>query len=87
MAELPPLPQVERGVYRHHKGGDYEVLGVVRHSESLEPLVLYRPLGEDLGLWVRPFAMFFELVDHGGCLQPRFRRVGSGETGSAAAAG
>ncbi len=81
MAELLPLPQIEPGVYRHYKGGVYEVLVVVRHSESLEPMVLYRPLREDVGLWVRPFAMFLEAVEHDGVRQPRFSRVGPGEPG------
>lgn len=58
-ADLPPLPATPLGRYRHYKGGEYEVLGVVRHSETLEPLVLYRPLYDAAGLWVRPHAMFF----------------------------
>lgn len=48
------------------------MLGVVRHSETLEPLVLYRPLYNDSGLWVRPYAMFFEAVDVNGVRTPRF---------------
>lgn len=79
MTELLPLPQIEPGIYRHYKGGEYEVLGVVRHSESLEPMVLYRPLREDVGLWVRPFAMFLEPVEHAGQCLPRFSRVGPGD--------
>lgn len=70
--ELPELPSVPPGRYRHYKGGEYEVLGVVRHSESLEPLVLYRPLYNDSGSWVRPFSMFLEPVEHEGRRQPRF---------------
>ncbi|MGI9154057.1 MAG: DUF1653 domain-containing protein [Rubrivivax sp.] len=69
---LPPLPVVPLGRYRHYKGGEYEVLGVVRHSESLEPLVLYRPLYNDSGLWVRPHAMFLETVEVDGAQVPRF---------------
>lgn len=72
---LPPLPAIQTGRYRHYKGGEYEVLGVVRHSESLEPLVLYRPLYNDSGYWVRPFAMFFEEIRHAGTLQPRFAPI------------
>ncbi len=72
MSDLPPLPSIACGRYRHYKGGEYEVLGVVRHSESLEPMVLYRPLYKDSGLWVRPFAMFVENVVHEGRSQPRF---------------
>lgn len=73
--ELPELPSIPLGRYRHYKGGEYEVLGVVRHSESVEPLVLYRPLYGDSGSWVRPFSMFLEPVEHAGTTQPRFSRV------------
>ena len=62
MSDLPPLPEPRLGRYRHYKGGEYEVVGVARHSESLEPMVVYRPLHGRSGLWVRPYAMFFEEV-------------------------
>ena len=75
-ADLPALPKARLGRYRHYKGGEYEVMGVVRHSETLEALVLYRPLYNDSGLWVRPYAMFFEEVEHEGRRQPRFDFVG-----------
>ena len=70
--DLAPLPHVRPGRYRHYKGGEYEVVGVARHSESLEPLVVYRPLYNDSGLWVRPHAMFFGQVDVDGQMRPRF---------------
>lgn len=73
--DLPALPTLPLGRYRHYKGGEYEVLGVVRHSESLEPLVPYRPLYNNSGAWVRPFAMFLALVEHDGQTEPRFRWV------------
>jgi hypothetical protein len=76
--ELPALPQPLLGRYRHHKGGTYELLGVVRHSETLEPMVLYRPLYGAGGDWVRPYAMFFESVEAGGVTQPRFARLPDG---------
>lgn len=76
MNDLPPLPPTPLGRYRHHKGGEYEVIAVARHSETLEPLVVYRPLYQDSGWWVRPHAMFFEQVDIDGHLQPRFMFVG-----------
>jgi hypothetical protein len=79
MSDLPPLPDTPTGRYRHYKGGEYEVIGVVRHSESLEPLVLYRPLHGQSGMWVRPFAMFSEQVEHDGQHQPRFSLVRGGE--------
>ena len=65
MATLPALPELTPGLYRHYKGNDYEVVAVVRHSETLEALVLYRALYGEGGLWVRPYAMFVEdvLVD------------------------
>ena len=72
---LPPLPDTPLGRYRHYKGHDYEVIGVARHSETLEPLVVYRPLYDDSGWWVRPHAMFFEPVLIDGVARPRFERV------------
>ena len=76
MSDLPPLPATPLGRYRHYKGGEYEVIGVARHSESTEPMVVYRPLYDDSGWWVRPHAMFFETVTIDGLVQPRFQRIG-----------
>ena len=76
MSDLPPLPATPLGRYRHYKGGEYEVIGVARHSESTEPMVVYRPLYNDSGWWVRPHAMFFETVTIDGRVQPRFQRIG-----------
>jgi hypothetical protein len=73
---LAPLPETPLGRYRHYKGGEYEVVGVVRHSETLEALVLYRPLYNDSGLWVRPHAMFFGTLDVDGQRRARFARIG-----------
>ena len=70
--DLAPLPPARVGRYRHYKGGEYELVGVARHSETLEPLVVYRPLYDASGLWVRPYAMFFESVNVDGRTQPRF---------------
>lgn len=72
---VPPLPQIELGVYRHYKGPLYDVLGVVRHSETLEALVLYRPQIGDGTVWVRPWTMFFEHVEIDGQQRPRFERL------------
>ncbi len=77
MSDLPALPATPLGRYRHYKNLDYEVLGVVRHSETLEPLVLYRALYGERGTWVRPHAMFFEQVQVDGRWRPRFEYVGS----------
>lgn len=64
------------GRYRHYKGQDYEVLGLARHSETEEWLVVYRCLYGDHGLWVRPLAMFTESVQQDGEVVPRFRYLG-----------
>ena len=71
---LPPLPVEPRpGRYRHYKGRDYRVVGIARHSETLEPLVVYQALYDERGLWVRPASMFTELVrDNAGLRVPRF---------------
>ena len=73
--DLPPLPATPTGRYRHYKGGEYEVIGAARHSETLEPLVVYRPLYNASGLWVRPHAMFFEEIVVDGVKRPRFQRM------------
>ncbi|TDM08960.1 MAG: DUF1653 domain-containing protein [Ideonella sp. MAG2] len=73
--DLPPLPAAPTGRYRHYKGGEYEVIGLARHSETLEPLVVYRPLYQVSGLWVRPYAMFFETAEFEGRVQARFTRI------------
>lgn len=75
--ELAALPSLARGRYRHYKGGEYEVLGVARHSETLEAVVVYRPLYNDSGWWVRPYAMFAGEVVVDGRLQPRFAFAGT----------
>ena len=64
------------GQYRHFKGGEYQVIGIARHSETHEEHVVYRPLYGDHGLWVRPLAMFVEEVTHEGRVVPRFQYLG-----------
>lgn len=73
--DLPPLITTPPGTYRHYKGGLYEVLDTARHSETLEPLTLYRALYGAQGLWVRPAAMFHETVVIDGVVQARFAPV------------
>ena len=68
-------PGLEPGRYRHFKGGEYSVMGVARHSETGESLVVYTPLYGEGGLWVRPLSMFTEQVTRDGVDQPRFVRV------------
>ncbi len=69
MTELLP------GKYRHFKGGEYELIGVARHSETLEPMVVYRALYGEGGLWVRPAAMWNEIVDKPDYHGPRFQYI------------
>jgi hypothetical protein len=59
------------GKYRHFKGNEYEVIGIARHSETEEPMVVYRALYGERGLWVRPALMWVETVERDG---KRFRR-------------
>jgi hypothetical protein len=66
---------VQPGRYRHFKGGEYEVLAIAKHSETQEPMVVYRPLYGDHGWWVRPLAMFVEMVEHEGQEVRRFERI------------
>lgn len=73
--KLPPLVVTPPGRYRHYKGMEYQVLGTVRHSETCEPMTLYRALYGENGLWVRPAAMFQETVVIHGVAQPRFTRL------------
>jgi hypothetical protein len=66
---------IRPGLYRHYKGNLYEVVGVARHSETEEELVVYRDLYGDGGLWVRPKGMFAETVTVAGREIARFQRV------------
>ncbi len=75
-APLPPLPTEPRpGRYRHYKGKEYRVVGIARHSETQELLVVYNLLYGDGGLWVRPAAMFNETVIINNEPVPRFAFV------------
>jgi len=67
---------IKPGRYRHYKGNEYTVLGIARHSETLEELVVYRQEYGDRGLWVRPAAMFGETVIVDGEAVPRFAFLG-----------
>ena len=66
---------IQPGRYRHYKGFDYDVIGVARHSETEEEFVVYRALYGEGGLWIRPAAMFSELVQVEGRWVPRFLRL------------
>ena len=69
------MEQLKPGRYRHYKGKDYQLIDVATHSETLEKLVVYRPLYGDQALWVRPVTMFLEQVLIDGQKLPRFRFV------------
>ncbi len=68
---------IKPGRYRHFKGGEYEVLGIARHSENLEEFVVYRAVSGEHGLWIRPAAMFLEEVERDGKRMPRFTYLGN----------
>jgi hypothetical protein len=75
VSDLPPLPELPLGRYRHYKGNYYELIAVARHSETLEPMAVYRALYGEGGIWVRPAAMWSELVMSEGGLTARFSLV------------
>lgn len=67
--------EIKPGKYRHFKGNEYEVLYLAKHSETLEPMVVYRALYGEGGIWVRPMSMWTEHVERDGYSGPRFRRI------------
>ena len=73
------MSQLKPGIYRHFKGNLYELIGIASHSETLEPMVVYRALYGERGLWVRPAAMWSETVERNGQVFPRFTYVGDAE--------
>ena len=70
------MEPIKLGRYRHFKGREYEVLGIARHSETEEELVVYRALYGDFGLWVRPVSMWNEAVERDGKTFRRFTYIG-----------
>ena len=64
------------GRYRHFKGNEYRLLYIARHSETLEPMVVYQALYGEMGIWVRPAEMWSEHVDRDGYSGPRFTYIG-----------
>ena len=75
MSEASASGAIEPGVYEHYTGAAYEVLFTARHSETEEEFVVYRQLYGDYAHWVRPAAMFAELVERDGRAVPRVARV------------
>ena len=68
--------EIKPGKSRHFKGNYYQVMGVARHSETMEEMVVYRALYGEQGLWVRPAAMWTETIDRDGYHGPRFQYIG-----------
>ena len=69
------MSEIKLGRYRHFKGMEYEVIGIAKHSETLEPMVVYRALYGEGGLWVRPASMWNETVERDGKTYQRFTYV------------
>lgn len=67
------------GKYKHFKGNEYEVVAVATHSESMEPMVVYKALYGEGGYWVRPLPMFLETVTRDGVTFPRFTYIGEND--------
>lgn len=66
---------VQKGLYQHYSGKYYQVMGICRHSETLEVMVVYQALYDDYGLWVRPLEMFKETIKKEGQIVPRFKFI------------
>lgn len=69
------MQSIRPGIYRHFKGIEYELLYIAKHSETEEPMVVYRALYGDGGVWVRPLSMWTEHVERDGYSGPRFAFV------------
>lgn len=74
------MEAIRIGRYRHFKGNEYEVIGIANHSETLEHMVVYRALYGDNGLWVRPAAMWNEVLERDGKIFRRFTYIGEEKT-------
>ena len=66
---------IKLGKYKHFKGNEYRVIAIAKHSETLEPMVVYQALYGEQGIWVRPAAMWNEIVEKDGYTGPRFQYV------------
>ena len=73
------MDEIKTGRYRHFKGNEYEVLYLAKHSETLEPMVVYRALYGERGVWVRPASMWNETVVRDGKSDQRFTYIGESE--------
>ncbi len=70
------MEEIKLGKYRHFKGNEYEVIGIAQHSETLEPMVVYKALYGDGGIWVRPVNMWNETLQRDGKTFKRFTYIG-----------
>ena len=70
------MSTIQPGRYRHFKGKEYQVIGIARHSETQEEMVVYRALYGERGLWVRPAAMWDEQIERDGQVVRRFTYIG-----------
>ena len=68
--------EIKKGKYRHFKGNEYQVIEIAKHSETLEPMVVYKALYGAGEIWVRPAAMWNEVIDKNGYQGPRFQYIG-----------
>ncbi len=76
MTATNEIPLVTPGIYRHYKNKTYQVLGIGRHSETNEAVVIYRPLYKtEIEYWVRPYEMFIDQVLVNGKTVPRFEKL------------
>ena len=69
------MNKIKLGKYRHFKGNEYEVIGIAKHSETLEEMVVYRALYENGGIWVRPASMWDETIERDGKTLKRFEFI------------
>lgn len=70
---------IKLGKYKHFKGNEYEVIGIAKHSETLQEFVVYKALYGEQGLWVRPLSMFEETITRDGKTFKRFEYIGEDE--------
>ena len=77
LLQIIQVKDMELGLYKHYKGNIYEVIGVAKHSETLENMVVYKATYQKEGenLWVRPLQMFLETVIVDGIEQKRFAKI------------
>lgn len=72
--------ELKKGKYRHFKGNEYELIDIALHSETMEPMVVYRALYGENGLWVRPASMWNEFINRDGYQGPRFQYLGEADS-------